>query len=263
MTFLRDQVVWITGASSGIGEQMALQAARQGARVVLTARRVAELERVRAACPDPSRIAVLPLDLTDMDAVQAAEQAAAFFGPVQVLVNNAGISQRSRVLDTSMEVYRRLFEVDFFACVALTKAVLPGMVARGSGRIVVISSVVGYVGAPLRSGYCAAKHALHGFYDALRAELWREGIRVTLVCPGFIRTQVSVNAITGDGGRHGRMDPSTDRGMSPEKCAQQAWRAVARGRDEVLVGAGEAMLVRLKRFLPGVARFAIGRARVR
>lgn len=262
MTQLRDRVVWITGASSGIGEAMALQAAREGARLVLSARRVAELERVRAACPNPDTVAVLPLDLTDFDAADAAARAEQFFGPIDVLVNNAGISQRGLVLDTSMEVYRRIFELDFFACVALSKAVLPGMVARKSGHLVVMSSVVAYVGTPLRSGYAAAKHALHGFYDAARAELWRDNIKVTLICPGFVRTQVTLNAITAQGGRYGKMDPSTERGMAPEECARQAWRAVARDREEAFVGAREAMFARLKRYAPGLISYAVKRARV-
>ena len=186
MSELKDKVVWITGASSGIGEAMALAAAEQGAKLVLSARREPELQRVRSACINPQQVAVLPVDLTAFDAEKVTAKAESFFGPIDVLVNNAGISQRGTVLDTTMAVYRRIFELDFFACVALTKAVLPGMVARKRGQLVIISSVVGYVGTPLRSGYAAAKHALHGFYDALRAEVWREQVQVTLICPGFI-----------------------------------------------------------------------------
>lgn len=262
MSTLKDQVVWITGASSGIGEALAVQAAAEGAKVILSARREAELQRVKAACASGSRVAVLPLDLTDFDADAALMKAESFFGSVDVLVNNAGISQRSTVLDTDMAVYRRIFELDFFACVALTKAVLPGMVTKKRGQLVTISSVVGYVGTPLRSGYAAAKHALHGFYDALRAEVWREGVQVTLVCPGFIKTNVSLNAITGDGGKHGLMDTGQLHGMSPAECARQIWAAVAAGREEVLVGAKEAAFVRLKRYLPGLMSYAIKRARV-
>jgi dehydrogenase/reductase SDR family protein 7B len=262
MTQLRDKVVWITGASSGIGEAMALDAARKGAKLVLSARRESELQRVRAACSHPAKVALLPLDLTAFDAEAATRAAQTFFGPIDLLVNNAGISQRGLVIDTSMDVYRQILELDFFACVALTKAVLPGMLARRSGHLVVISSVVAYLGTPLRSGYSAAKHALHGFYDAARAEVWREGVKVTLICPGFIRTQVTINAITGAGGRYGKMDPSTERGMAPDECARQAWAAVENDRDEAFVGTKEAMLVRLKRLAPGLVRYAIGRAKV-
>jgi dehydrogenase/reductase SDR family member 7B len=262
MSSLQGKVVWITGASSGIGEALAYQASAQGARLILSARREAELQRVRAACAHPEAVAILPLDLTDFDALDAAARAEACFGPVDILVNNAGISQRSTVLETSMAVYRRIFELDFFACVALTQALLPGMVARRQGHVVVISSVVGYVGTPLRSGYAAAKHALHGFYDAARAELWRENIHFTLVCPGFIKTQVSLNAITADGGQHGRMDEGQARGMAPDECARQIWKAVARRREEVLIGRREAIFVRLKRYAPWLMSFALKRAKV-
>ena len=262
MTQLKDKVVWITGASSGIGEALAVAASAEGAKLILSARRQTELERVRQLCAHPANVALLPLDLTAFDAADAARRAAGFFGNVDVLVNNAGISQRSTVLDTGMEVYRRIFELDFFACVALTKALLPGMVAAKAGHIVTISSVVGYVGTPLRSGYAAAKHALHGFYDALRAEVWREGVQVTLICPGFIRTNVSLNAITGDGGQHGLMDSGQLNGMEPAECARQIWAAVAAGREEALIGRKEAIFVRIKRHLPGLLSYAIKRAKV-
>ena len=262
MTQLKDKVVWITGASSGIGEALAISASAAGAKLVLSARRETELQRVKNACAHPQNVAVLPLDLTDFDAEAAAQRATAFFGAIDVLVNNAGISQRSTVLQTEMSVYRRIFELDFFACVALTKALLPTMVARKGGHVVTISSVVGYVGTPLRSGYAAAKHALHGFYDALRAEVWRDGVKVTLICPGFIKTNVSLNAITGDGGKHGLMDSGQLTGMDAAECARQIWAAVAAGREEVLIGAKEALFVRIKRHFPSVMSYAIKRAKV-
>lgn len=252
MTALAGKVVWITGASSGIGEAMALAAARRGARLILSARRDAELKRVRKLCADPSQVAVYPLDLLKLDdPVAAALEAEKHFGPVDVLVNNAGVSQRSRVMETTLDVYRRIFELDFFAPVALTKAVLPGMVQRRQGHVVVVSSVVGYISSPLRSGYAAAKHALHGFYDAARAELWRDNVKFTLACPGYVRTPVSVNAVTGSGAAYGKMDASIAKGVAPEDCAEKIWRAVEKDRDEVLVGK-EALVVYLKRFLPGV-----------
>ncbi|MDP3856962.1 MAG: SDR family oxidoreductase [Stagnimonas sp.] len=262
MSELKDKVVWITGASSGIGEAMALAAAEQGAKLVLSARRESELQRVRSACLNPQNVAVLAVDLTAFDADKTTALAESYFGPIDVLVNNAGISQRGTVLDTTMAVYRRIFELDFFACVALTKAVLPGMVARKRGQLVIISSVVGYVGTPLRSGYAAAKHALHGFYDALRAEVWREQVQVTLICPGFIKTNVSLNAVTADGGQHGLMDSGQLHGMEPAECARQIWAAVAAGKEEALIGSKEAIFVRLKRYLPGLLSYALKRAKV-
>ena len=260
MTDITSKVVWITGASSGIGEAMALAASRRGARVILSARRANELERVKGLCASPAQAAVYPLDLLQMgDPAEVARQAEKFFGPIDVLVNNAGISQRSRVMDTTLDVYRQIFELDFFSTVALTKAVLPGMVQRKAGHVVVVSSVVGYISSPLRSGYAAAKHALHGFYDAARAEHWRDNVKFTVACPGYVRTNVSLNAVDGQGGKHGKLDPSIARGLDPAVCAGKIWRAVEKDRDEVLVGK-EALVVYLKRFFPALFSFAVNRA---
>lgn len=261
MTQLKDQVVWITGASSGIGEALAIEASRQGAKLILTARREAELQRVKGLCATPANVAVLTADLTAFDAAALTKQAEAFFGPVDVLVNNAGISQRSMMLDTTLDTYRRIFELDFFSCVALTKAVAPGMVARKRGHIVTISSVVGYISTPLRTGYSAAKHALHGFFDAARAELWRDQVKFTLVCPGFIRTNVSVNAVKGDGSAHAVMDDALAKGMAPERCAQIIWSGVALGKDEIHVGR-ERLAILAQRFFPALTRRVIRTAKV-
>ncbi|MGH8461519.1 MAG: SDR family oxidoreductase [Stenotrophobium sp.] len=261
MTQLAGKVVWITGASGGIGEALALDAAARGAKLVLSARRAAQLERVRALCPDTGKVAVLPLDLLDFDASAAAAQAEKFFGPVDILVNNAGATQRSLALDTDMAVYRQLMELNYFASVALTRALLPGMVARKSGHVVMVSSVAGKFGAPLRSGYCAAKHALNGFTEAARAELWRDGVHFTTACPGFVKTQISVNALNASGGAHGKMDEAQAKGMEPRACAQKIWNAVAANREEVLIGM-EAQLVHLKRLSPALFSQVIKRAKV-
>lgn len=262
MTQLTDKVVWITGASSGIGEALAISASRRGAKLILTSRRKAELERVRNLCAEPGRVAVLPRDLTAFDAAVANDDAAAFFGPIDILVNNAGWSQRGLVADTDLSVYRKLLELDFFAPVALTRAVLPSMKQKGSGHIVMIGSIVSKIGTPLRSGYCAAKHALDGFTEAARAELWKENIRFTFIMPGFIRTAVTMNALDAAGGAHGKMDPSTDKGMDPAECAEAIWRAVENNRDEAIVSRYEWAVVKLKRFLPGLYRYGIQRAKV-
>jgi short-subunit dehydrogenase len=263
MTQLADKVVWITGASSGIGEALAISASRRGARLVLTSRREAELQRVKGLCADPAKVAVLPLDLTAFDASDATAKAAAFFGPVDILVNNAGWSQRGLVADTDISVYRKLLELDFFAPVALTRAVLPGMRQKqGGGHIVMIGSIVSKIGTPLRSGYCAAKHALDGFTEAARAELWKENIRFTFIMPGFIRTAVTMNALDASGGAHGKMDPSTEKGMEPAECAEGIWRAVEKNRDEAIVSRYEWAAVKLKRLVPGLYRAAVKRAKV-
>lgn len=261
MTQLADKVVWITGASSGIGESLAVLASRRGASLVLSARRREELERVRGLCADPQRVKVLPLDLSAFDAADAARQAQAAFGRVDVLVNNAGISQRSLLKDTELDVYRRIMELDFFAPVALTRALLPAMREHGAGHFVMIGSVVSKVGVPLRTGYSAAKHALAGFTEAARAELWRDGIHFTLACPGFVRTEVSKNALSGSGAAHGVVDPGIARGLPPERCAELIWRAVEKGQEEVFIGR-ESRVIHLKRFAPGLASYFLKRAKV-
>ncbi|HUD43428.1 MAG TPA: SDR family oxidoreductase [Dokdonella sp.] len=251
MTELHDKVVWITGASGGIGEALAYGAAARGARLVLTARRDAELERVRAACPDPARVALLPADLERIDDAQAlADRAQAFFGPVDVLVNNAGLSQRTTALETSLASYRRLFEIDFFAPIALTRALLPAMAARGSGHVVVVSSVFGKIAMARRTGYAAAKHALHGYYDCARIELGDRGVRFTLACPGFVSTAISLNALGPEGRAWGTVDSDIGQGMTPAACAERIWRAVERDRYEVVIAGRERVAVWFKRFLP-------------
>ena len=260
MTQLSGKVVWITGASSGIGEALAVLASRRGAQLVLSARRPAELERVRGLCADPAQVKLLPLDLEGVDAEAAAQQAQALFGRIDVLVNNAGISQRSLFKDTAMPVYRRIMELDFFAPVALTRALLPAMRQRGTGHVVMIGSVVSKIGAPLRSGYAAAKHALAGFTEAARAELWRDGLKFTLVCPGFVHTQVSVNALSGSGDRHGVMDQTIGQGLSAEACAEAIWRGVEKDKEELLIAGREGAYVLLKRLLPGLFSYALKRA---
>ena len=250
----RDQVVWVTGASSGIGEALAVAFSREGAKVVLSSRSATELERVRAACDGGAdRHLVLPLDLTQYDALPAAVSAVLErFDRVDVLVHSGGVSQRSMVRDTNLATDRAIMDLNFFGTIALTKAVLPSMLARGAGHIVPISSVVGYVGTPLRSTYSASKHALHGFFDSMRAELAKDGIFITIVCPGYIRTNVSRNALTGDGTALGTMDVTHQGAMLPEECARRIVNAVAKRKEELTVGGKERWAIPLKRFAPGL-----------
>lgn len=262
MTFA-DKVVWITGASGGIGEALAVEFSRYGARVVLSARRREELERVRERLVWPENHLILPLDLADSDSFAGAtEQVLAAMGRIDVLVNNGGISQRSLIRDTDLSVDRRIMEVNFFGAIGLTKAVLPHMIERGGGQIVVISSLVGEVSTPLRSAYAASKHALHGWFEALRAEEYDHGIRVLMVMPGFIRTQVSVHALGADGSAHGTMDRSQAEGMLAEVCAERIIDAVQRGREQVIIARREKFGIYLKRWFPMLYRRLIRRVNV-
>jgi len=257
-------VVWVTGASSGIGEALVHALDRRGDRVVLSARREERLVEVRDACGHPERHLVLPLDLGQPETFAAAAEAVLErYGQVDILINNAGVSQRSLAEETDLAIDRRLMEVDYLGTVGLTKAVLPSMLARGAGRIVVVSSLVGKLGTPFRSSYAGAKHALHGFFGSLAAEVYGRGVRVTMICPGFVRTSISINALTGDGTPLGTMDRAQERGMAPERCAEKILRAIDRGRAEALIGGREILAVYVGRLFPGALRWLLRRVRVR
>lgn len=250
MTFA-GKVVWITGASSGIGEALCYALARQGARLVLSSRRQEDLERVRLACAQPEAHRCVPLDLADSGGFPAlAAEVERSFGPIDLLINNGGVSQRALAAEADLAVERALMEVNYFGTIALTKAVLPVMLARRRGHIAVVSSVMGYVGTPGRSTYAASKHALHGYFDSLRAEVWREGVQVTLICPGYVKTKVSDNAVGARGEKHGQMDATHQRGISAERCADAIVRGLARGREEIQVGGMEVAAIYLKRLTP-------------
>jgi short-subunit dehydrogenase len=259
----KDKVVWITGASSGIGAALAGAFAARDATLVLSARRGDRLEAVRTACANPERHRILPLDLTDAAAIPSAvDSVLRQQGRVDVLVNNGGITQRSLAKDTRLEVDRRIMETNYFGTVALTKAVLPSMLARRSGDIVVVSSLIGHFSTPLRSAYAASKHALHGFYDALRAEVYADGLHVMLVCPGYIRTDISLHALTADGSPHAAMDASQAAGLAPEKCAAEILAGLDRRKEEIVVGGRETRYLLLHRFFPALFRRAIRTAKV-
>lgn len=253
MRAFEGRIVWITGASSGIGEALAYAFAEQGATLVLTARRPAELERVKLSCAAPDRVHLVPADLLDPGArAEAAAAAEACAGRIDVLVNNAGLSQRALAHETSMDVVRRIMELNFFAAVDLAQRVVPGMLARGDGQLVNISSVAGYVSTPKRSTYAASKHALQGYFDALRAELSGQGVAVTTICPGYVRTSISKNALTADGAAQGKVESAVDAGMAPDDCARRIVRAVARRERELVLGGKETYAVYLERFVPGL-----------
>ncbi|MEP7340525.1 MAG: SDR family oxidoreductase [Acidobacteriota bacterium] len=259
-----NKVVWITGASSGIGEALAYAFSREGAKLILSGRREAELERVKRGCAGaPESVFVLPLDLTQFETFgEKTKQAEARFGRVDILVNNGGITHRSLVAESSVEVELAVMNTNYFGSILLTKAVLPGMLAARSGHLVVVSSLMGYLDTPMRSAYAASKHALQGYFDSLRAEVWRQNVKVTLICPGFVKTAISVNALTADGSKHGRTDRTQEKGLSAEKCAAKTLDAIARGKDEVLIGGMEILAVYAKRFLPWVYSKVIRRVKL-
>ena len=231
------KTAWITGASSGIGEALAKAWLADGGNCILSGRNVEALEAVAAVARD--RCLVLPFDTTDHGSIPAAvAQAIGFQGGVDVLVNNAGISQRSLAVDTDMAVYRQILEVDLLSPIALTQALLPHLVQRGSAQLVMISSVAGKAGVPMRTAYCAAKHGLIGYADALRAEVAGHGVKVLVVAPGSVRTNVARNALNADGSVRGVSDKAIDEGIDPDVCAKMIWDAVAAGKREIVIAEG-------------------------
>lgn len=257
------QIVWITGASSGIGEALAYELSQEGARLILSARNLKKLRQVKSRCINPQQHWVIPLDLANTATLNAAvTQVFREVNRVDVLIHCGGVSQRAFAQDTDLAVDRRIMEINYFGAVALTKLILPSMLQHQSGYLVVISSVVGKFGTPLRSAYAASKHALHGFFDSLRAEVYETGIRITLVCPGFIKTDVSLHALTAEGAPYGKMDAAQANGMEVRVCAQRVVRAMHHQTEEVLIGGKEVWVVYLKRLFPRWFNRLIRRSKV-
>lgn len=258
------KVIWITGASSGIGEALAYEFNKKGAHLILSSRRAEELERVKNACENHEEtVRVLPLDLAETDTLPAlAKKAALLFGSIDMLINNGGVSQRAYAVETSLETVRRLMEVNFFGTVALTKAVLPGMIEQKSGHIVVISSVMGKIGTKYRSAYAASKHALHGWFDCLRQEVYDHNIDVSLVCPGFVKTNVTVNALTAEGEKYNKMEKAQESAMPPEEFAKRLLPKLAKQKEEIYIGGSEILAVYVKRLSPRLLNMILKKVKV-
>lgn len=264
MNILKDKVIWITGSSSGIGEALAYELSKKGCRLILSARRKSELERVKNDCELSTNIKVLPLDLENFNELKTIPEIAwSLFGKIDILVNNGGISQRSLISDTSFEVYKKMIDVNYLGTIQLTKSLLPFFIRQKSGCFVTVTSLMGKFSSPYRSGYCGAKHALHGFFDALRMEHEKDNIQVTLVCPGFVQTKVSQNALVGDGSTSNTMDNATKNGITATRCANEIIRAVQRNKFEVYIGGKEKYGIYLKRFFPKLLHRVVLKSAVR
>ena len=249
-----DKIIWITGASSGIGKALAIELSNQNAKLILSSRKKEGLELVKNQCKNPEVVKIITLDLEDYNNLQfKADEAITAFGKVDILVNNGGISQRSLVKDTAISVDKRLMDINYLGTVGLTKAILPHFIKNKKGHFVTTTSIVGKIGTPLRSSYAASKHALHGFFDSLRAENHQNNIAVTLVCPGFVNTNVSKNALTGDGTPQQKMDVATENGIQPERFAKLMAKAIKNKKEEVYIGGfKERLAVYVKRFFPKI-----------
>ncbi len=249
-----NKVVWITGASSGIGEALVHSFANEGAIVVLSARRADELHRVQTAAKlDDTNSLIISFDLENTsNASEYIDLIIQKFGRIDVLINNGGMSQRALSSETPIDLERKIMEINYFSATNLTKAVLPFMLKQKSGQVVVISSIAGKFGFYLRSSYSAAKHALHGYFESFRLETEKQGIKTLIVCPGKIKTNISNSAVLADGKTHNQMDPSHQNAMSAEQCAAIILSAIKNGKEEILIGGKELKAVGLKRYFPKI-----------
>ena len=244
--------IWITGASSGIGEALALQWAVPGATIILSGLEKVQLEPVAQKCKQKgAQVHIIPFNLThEEEIIEAANRVQTLVPKIDILANVGGIGQRSLIIDTPDAVSRKIMETDFWGHATLSSKILPFMVKTGGGTIVVMSSLSGLFGFPQRSMYCAAKHALHGFFETLRLEHHKDHINVLMVCPGRVKTNFSFGALTSTGGTHGQMDKGQANGVSVEYCAKKIDRAVSKNKKQILVGKKELLMPYLKRFAP-------------
>ena len=264
MTF-NNKVVWITGASSGIGEGLALELSKQeNCKLILSSRRKDALEIVKNNCSNPENIAVLPFDLGELNEMtKTVKKAIKLFKKVDVLINNGGISQRSPIIETSIDVDKRLMEIDYLGTVALSKALLPHFVENNTGHYVVVSSLMGKFASSYRSAYCGAKHALHGFFDAMRLEHAKDNVKVTLICPGFVNTNVARNALTADGSKQGYQDEMTENGLNRDIFVKKMIKAIRKEKFEAYIGKFEKFGVYVKRLSPRLIHKLVLRSKVK
>jgi dehydrogenase/reductase SDR family member 7B len=262
--YYKGKVIWITGASSGIGEALVKKLAKWDAKLIISSRRKEELERVKRECGlDEKKIAILTVDLSIPEQVEkTAEDALKIFGQIDILINNGGVSQRSLAIETTIETDRKIMEINYFSGVIITKKILPSMIARGDGHIVAVSSLFGKFGFPYRTAYSASKHALQGYFETVWIECHGQGIRTTVVFPGLVKTNISLEAIGPGGKRHGKMDKGQDKGISPEKCAVNILKGVSKNKREIFTGGNELIGIYIKRFLPGLFFKLIGRIKL-
>lgn len=251
-----NKTIWITGASSGIGEACAYLWAKEKANLILTSTREDKLKEVQKTCIQlGAQCEILPFDLNDLNGIdELTDRAVDLFGTIDTVFLNAGISQRSKALDTAYHVDEMIMNVNFLAPVKIAKRLLPTMIIKGGGTVAVTSSISGKFGFPLRSAYASSKFALYGYFETIHAEYYDRNIRVVMVCPGRVQTNISYNALEADGQKHAQLDEGQENGISAEKAAKKIVRAINKRKPEVLVGGKELLMVYIKRFFPALAR---------
>lgn len=260
----KNKTVWITGASSGIGEAFAKAFHNEGANLILSSRRKDELERVKSNLSGGKSIQILTLDLANPDELKSkTEEALTFFKGIDVLVNNGGVSQRSLFAETDLDTIRRLMEINFFGSVALTRFVLPHMMEKKSGHIIVTSSVAGKFGTKFRSGYAASKHALQGIFDCIRQEMYEYNVAVTMVCPGPIKTSITQNSLTADGSSFGKMGDLHKGAMDADEMVRRIWEKIISKKEEIYISSlKERFALLLNRISPRLLNQVLKRSKV-
>lgn len=246
------KVVWITGASSGIGESLVYGFVRKGATVIASSNDHPGLLRVKEACDRRAEmVSCVPFDLSDTAGIEEiVRQQITAYGRIDILLNIGGISQRARIDETPLWLDRKIFEINYFGTVALTKAVLPFMISQKSGHILATSSISGRFGFPLRSSYSASKQALHGFFETLYLENKSSNIKTSVIIPGRVNTAISYHALNREGKEHGQLDDGQAKGISADKAAKIIIRGIEKDKREILVGKSELMLLHIRRYLP-------------
>lgn len=263
-TKYNNKVAWITGASSGIGEALAYTLNSKGAFLIISGRSVENLEKVKRNCSIPENVRILAIDLEQPETLTGkTEDALTFFGRIDFMIHNAGVALRDRVIHTAMDMDRRVMQVNYFAPIEITKALLPSMIKNKSGNISVVSSISGKFGVPKLSAYSASKHALHGFFESLRSEVHMHNIHVTILTPGFIKTDITVNAYTGRGGNYGRMVSANKNGMSTTQCAEKMANALRNNKQEAYIGGIDILSIYVKRFFPAFFSLVIRSSPIR
>ena len=248
----KNKVVWITGASSGIGKAMTLEFSKLNAKLIISSRKKEALEGVKNLCKHPENVKIVTLDLEDYTNLKpAVTSAISQFGKIDILLNNGGISQRALAIDTDISVDKRIMDINYMGSMSLSKELLPHFITNKSGHFVTITSITGKVAIPSRTSYSASKHALHGFFDSLRSEVFKYNIAVTLVLPGYVQTNLAHNALVGDGSKQNSGDADLEKGLSTHVFAKKLISAIEKQKNEVVIaGAKETLSVYLKRFFP-------------
>lgn len=251
MTF-KNKVVWVIGASSGIGEHLCYELDRKGARLIITSRSSEKLDKVNQNLPvNPGTAKIITADLTDHDSLpDLVKDAINVYGKIDVVFCNAGIAVRDWAAETSIEVDKKIMDTNYFGPVIIVKSLLPQFQKQGSGHIVVTSSLSGKYGVPKTGSYAASKHALQGFFETLRSETYKENIKITIVIPGIIQTRITEHALTGSGGTFGKVERSFEKAYPVDKAAKRFIEAAEKEKEEVFVGGTEGITLLLNRLSP-------------